>query len=89
MDVRTQVRNAAAGAADSLWRAARRRIVPPAEPEPRASSKAESEPLAAMAPVFPMTKPEPYRHISGRWACCGGYGEHFTSCEFATWERRA
>lgn len=40
MDVRTQVRNAAAGAADSLWRAARRRIQTPLPaPAPRASTK--------------------------------------------------
>lgn len=81
MDPRTQFRNAAVGAADSLWRAARRLT---SSDEPPSGSEADDEPIA---PVLPLTKPEPYRHITGRWACCGGYGEHFASCEFATWER--
>lgn len=31
----------------------------------------------------------PVRLASGRWSCCGGYGEHFSLCDWATWERRA
>lgn len=31
----------------------------------------------------------PFPMPSGRWSCCSGYGEHFASCEWATWERRA
>jgi hypothetical protein len=31
---------------------------------------------------------EPVRHPSGLWSCCGGFGEHFARCQFATWEAR-
>lgn len=36
-----------------------------------------------------LNEPLPVRLPSGRWSCCGGYGEHFPLCDWATWERSA